>query len=111
MMTATAVLVGACSSGVGSDGPVVGSACDEPLDCAENSVCLLDPADFPDGMCAKVCKTQADCPELTACVDVNGGHCLLACGAGATCREGIICRAKRNKGDSLDSEVCINDDN
>ncbi len=113
LLTATvagAVLVGSCSSGVGPDGPVVGSACAEQLDCAVGSACLTDPDDFPDGMCATVCKTQADCPELTRCVDVSGGYCLLDCAGGAACRAGIGCRAKRNKGDSLESQVCINDD-
>ncbi len=106
-----AAAIGACSSGVGPDGPVVGSGCEEPLDCANGSACLLDSADFTGGMCAKACKTQVDCPELTACVDVQGGYCLLSCGPGVACRGGIGCRAKRNKGDSFDSQVCINDDN
>ena len=109
--TAASVAIGACSSGVGPDGPVVGSACEEQLDCAAGSACLDNVDDFPDGMCAKACKAQADCPEETACVDVQGGYCLLSCGAGSSCRAGIGCRAKRNKGDSQDSQVCINDDN
>ncbi len=104
-----AAIVGACSSGVGPDGPVVGSACEEQLDCAIGSACLLDPKDFPDGMCAKACKTQVDCPEETRCVDVSGGYCLLSC-EGSGCGAGVGCRAKRNKGDSLQSQVCINDD-
>lgn len=106
-----AVLIGACSSGVGPDGPVVGSECEEQLDCAAGSACLLNTDDFPGGMCAKSCRTQADCPEDTACVDVAEGYCLLQCGGASSCRAGIGCRAKRNKGDSMDSQVCINDDN
>lgn len=109
-MGIASVLIGSCSSGVGPDGPVVGSACAEQLDCANGSACLMDPDDFPNGMCAKACKTQADCPELSSCVDVNGGYCLLSCDAGTSCTTGIACRAKRNKGDSLESQVCINDD-
>jgi hypothetical protein len=107
---AAAIVIGACSSGVGPDGPVVGSACEEQLDCADGSVCLLEMEDFPDGMCGKACKTQADCPEETACVDVQGGFCLLSCSGTSSCRAGIACRAKRNKDDSLESDVCINDD-
>jgi hypothetical protein len=104
------IAIGACREGVGPEGPEVGAACDEALDCAAGSVCLLDPADFPGGMCSSPCKNQDECPEGSACVAVGNGQCVLGCAEGAGCREGLRCKAKRNQVGSDESQVCINDD-
>jgi hypothetical protein len=105
-----AAVIGACSDAVGPDGPVVGSACEETLDCANGSTCLTDPEDFPGGMCSHPCKTQGECPEGSACVTVGNGQCVLACPDGTGCRDGLGCKAKHNQADSGESQVCINDD-
>lgn len=93
------VALGACGSGVGNDGAIVGGACAVNNECDIDSRCLTG-AGFPGGYCARTCTSDEDCPEGSACADEEGGVCMVACGGSGECRsdEGYECveRAARD---------------
>lgn len=99
-------VVGCGNGGVGTDGDVVGGACDAAGGCAGGSFCIVE-GDFPGGTCSIMCDSQADCPSGSACVTENGGVCLLACESNGDCREGYACEEKSAPGDGH-AFVCIN---
>src|SRR5262245_26017825 len=59
---------------------IVGGACRDAFDCAPGAQCERG-GDFPEGTCTLPCRDHLDCPRGTACVDVHGGMCLIACGS------------------------------
>ncbi len=104
---ALALSVGAVACGgdsVGPTGVTVGGPCAAATDC--DQTCL---SAWPDGTCVVSCDTDADCPDNTHCIDMNGGICLLACQSNADCRPGYECDGERNKGHGGDSLICKGD--
>ena len=102
--TFLALVVAACTSGVGFDGPVVGGPCAYNADCEFR--CATD-GDFPQGTCIKPCNTDDDCPDTTFCINKDGGICLLGCEVPSDCRGGYTCKGKENRGHGGESLVCI----
>jgi hypothetical protein len=100
------LFVGACGSGVGNDGDLVGGACQENRECAER---CQQGGDFPDGTCTVACNDDFDCPGGTACIDTEGGICLLLCNYDNDCRRNYECSGESRKGHSGDATVCIDD--
>lgn len=84
----------------------VGSACRSDVDCVRGARCEKG-GDFPDGTCTFACRVHEDCPAGSACVDVRGGLCLIACGSDPYCRPGYRCRDRDDRGDPGESRVCI----
>ena len=86
---------------------VDGGACRTDLDCAPGAHCERA-GPFPDGTCTLQCRDHFDCPRGTACVDVHGGVCLIACGGDLHCRDRYHCKARDDRGgDRGESMVCI----
>lgn len=85
---------------------IVGGACRDAFDCAPGVDCERG-GDFPDGTCTLPCRSHRDCPGGTACVDVRGGLCLIACTNDLHCRERYACRARDSRGERGESFVCI----
>lgn len=72
-------------AGCGIDSDVsrqIGARCEATDDCDDR--CLRGD-DYPDGFCSRSCLVDADCPDGTACVDDDGGVCLVACPDDAAC--------------------------
>jgi hypothetical protein len=84
----------------------VGSACRSSVDCAPGAQCESG-GDFPDGTCTFECRNHSECPHGSACVDVHGGICLVACGSDPFCRPGYRCRERKDRGAPGESRVCI----
>jgi hypothetical protein len=88
------LLLAAC--GVSSDvSRTIGARCDEMDDCAER---CLPTDDYPGGFCSLSCLDDADCPDGTACIDDDGGVCLVPCTGDDGCEylgEGWGCAARR----------------
>ncbi len=103
---AGAFMMPACSDGVGTNGGLVGGACERNNDCDEE--CLTG-GDFPEGTCSVSCRDDNECPSGTNCVDKEGGVCLLTCERPSDCRGGYTCKGEDNKGHSGESLVCIKD--
>ena len=85
---------------------IVGGACRGDLDCAPGVRCEHG-GSFPDGTCALPCRDHLDCPAGTACVDVAGGVCLVACVSDFDCRVSYRCRSRDDRDDNGESRVCI----
>ena len=97
-----------CSGGVGLDGPLVGGSCRDDRDCDVESRCLKGKR-FPEGTCALPCRDSRDCPATTACVDREGGVCLLMCELRQDCRLGYDCDRERLR-EGGQEQVCVADD-
>ncbi len=95
-------LFGCGSSGVGTDGDLVGGPCSANGDCVDR--CINDP-DFPSGTCTLSCVDDGDCPDGTLCVDEAGGTCLLQCDLASDCRIGYRCDTKDRR--ALPGEVLV----
>jgi hypothetical protein len=91
---------------VGNYGVLVGGECRDSRDC--DDVCLRG-GDFPDGTCSVECRDDRDCPRGTACIDKQGGVCLLLCDRNADCRHRYQCDDQRRRGHSGHEYVCIDD--
>jgi hypothetical protein len=99
-------LAGGCSGGVGNDGGLVGGDCRDNADCTERCV---RGGDFPDGTCTIDCNDDIDCPRGTACVEREGGICLLLCDFDRDCRPSYACEPISRHGHSGSASVCIDD--
>lgn len=101
------VVLGACGSGVGNDGVIVGGDCSVSRECDVDSRCLTG-EDFPGGYCAKSCTSDDQCPEGSACVAELGGVCLVSCTSAAECRseEGYDCVERPARGAVGTVNVC-----
>jgi hypothetical protein len=84
---------------------VVGSECGRDIDCAPGVQCEHG-KEFGDGTCTFACRDHFDCPGGAACIDSNGGVCLVACYDDSYCRPGFHCKAKHNRAHGGDSLVC-----
>jgi hypothetical protein len=100
------LLLGACGSGVGNEGDLVGGPCRDDRECARTCV---TGGDFPDGTCTVACNDDFDCPSGTACIDKEGGICLLLCNFDSDCRRGYECEDESRRGHSGKATVCIDD--
>jgi hypothetical protein len=90
-----AILLGALIACGGADvSRLLGAQCDVTAECDDR--CLAPGNDYPDGFCTLDCSSNAECPEDSDCVDLEGGVCLFTCnvaedcvflGPGWTCRE------------------------
>lgn len=70
------VIVAAC----GVSSPVsreLGARCDDKDECDER--CLVGER-YPGGLCSLSCIRDDDCPDGSACIEVEGGVCLPGCG-------------------------------
>jgi hypothetical protein len=95
-----------CDDGVGNDGRFIGGPCDGDRDCSSSSRCVRG-GDFPDGTCTISCRDDFDCPSGTACIDREGGICLLLCDFDRDCRPRYDCKPRSRRGHSGDATVCI----
>ena len=97
-----------CGDGgsVGNSGDLVGGPCDDDSDCASASYCQHGGA-FPDGTCTQKCAVQAHCPPGTACVEKEGGICLLLCRFQEDCRLEYRCKSTKRIEDDGNDMVCI----
>ena len=98
---------GAICNSVGREGRLVGGSCSAQEACDEAARCLQG-GDFPDGTCAKPCETNADCPANTACVDMDGGVCLLTCRNDEDCRDEYDCE-EVDTPEGGEADVCLDD--
>jgi hypothetical protein len=85
---------------------IVGGACRSDIDCAPGASCQRG-GDFPSGTCTLPCATHFDCTNGTACIDIQGGICLVACANDSYCRAGYKCKSKHDRDGNGDSPVCI----
>ena len=97
----------ACEA-VGTQGRTVGGPCTGDADCAEDSRCLRSDG-FPEGTCALACERHGDCPDQTACVEEEGGVCLLRCRNDEDCRDDYDCEDIDDATGSEESDVCFSD--
>jgi hypothetical protein len=97
---------GACASGVGNTGTLVGAACTADAECEQR---CEQGGDYPEGICTSSCDSDETCPAQTHCINKDGGICLLGCELSSDCRGGYSCEGKENKARSGDSLVCISD--
>ena len=100
-----AALAGCSSDNVGPGGSTVGGPCTSSSQC--DSVCQQG-GDYPQGECTVACRSDADCPDTTFCIDKENGICMLGCSLPADCRGGYSCEGKQNKTTGGDSLVCVN---
>lgn len=107
MLVLACMLAAACGDDefVGPYG-LVGGPCGSDFDCAPGIRCERG-GEFPQGTCTLPCRGHYDCPIGTACVDVKGGVCLVACLRPFDCRPGYDCKAKDNRDGPGDAFVCI----
>jgi hypothetical protein len=91
---------------VSNHGALVGGACVDSRDC--EGVCLRG-GRFPEGTCSVECRDDEDCPLGTACIDREGGVCLLLCDRHGDCRGGYSCDDQDRRGRGGQEYVCIND--
>jgi hypothetical protein len=100
----------ASAVGCGDDdyGPyeIVGGQCRSNAECAPGADCQRG-GDFPDGTCTLPCNSHIDCTAGTACIDTQGGICLVACANDSYCRAGYKCKTKHDRDGRGDSLVCI----
>lgn len=98
----------ACGRDSGDIDGFIGAACTRNSDCDER--CYDDQGSFPGGFCSVACRSDADCPSDTACVDKAGGVCMFLCSAFDCGRLGAPwrCKDKDNIGGGKDN-VCIGD--
>ena len=61
----------------------------------------------PYSIVGTACRDHLDCPAGTACVDVEGGICLVACASDLDCRVSYRCRERNDRDDQGESLVCI----
>ena len=99
------LMPGCGDDGVGASGSVVGGPCASTDACAAGSFCVTG-GDFPDGTCTVSCRSDPECPEGTACVDKQGGVCLLACLYPQDCRAGYTCKGEDRAFGGGDALVC-----
>jgi hypothetical protein len=101
------VVLGACGSGVGNEGVIVGGDCVVSRECDVDSRCLTG-EDFPGGYCARSCDSDDQCPEGSACVDEAGGVCMVSCASSGECRseEGYDCVELTARGAGGTATVC-----
>lgn len=96
-----------CAPEVGNDGDVVGGGCVVSSECAPESQCRTG-GEWPEGYCAKLCESDADCPEGSVCTG-DGNFCLVDCSGGEPCRteDGYECVAREGRGGPVgDVMVC-----
>lgn len=91
---------------VGFDSGLVGGDCKKDKDCVDR---CLGGKDFPKGTCSVACDEDADCPDFTRCIEVEGGRCLLSCEDSDECRDGYGCFDRDRHGHDGDAYVCIHD--
>jgi hypothetical protein len=84
----------------------VGLACRGDVDCAPGVSCEHG-KEFGDGMCTYPCRDHFDCPGGSACVDVSGGSCLVACVDDSWCNPGFHCKKRGDRIKPGESFVCI----
>jgi hypothetical protein len=104
---------GSCAS-VGNDGRVVGGSCGDVNPCDAGSTCLGEggggDGDFPGGTCSTTCQATADCPDGSACVQVDGDpQCVLTCDGEDSCRNNYDCEGRDNVGSDGETRVCMGD--
>ena len=99
-----AVVLTACGGDVGNNGDLVGGPCHNGHDCVDE---CAKGKDFPDGTCTVSCSEDHDCPDGTACVDKEGGICLLVCHHDDECRSAYSCKSTKREGHGGDTDVCI----
>lgn len=85
---------------------IVGGACRFDGDCAPGARCERG-GDFPDGTCTLPCNNHLDCVEGTACIDTQGGICLVSCAYDSYCRLEYKCKDKKDRDGRGSSLVCI----
>jgi hypothetical protein len=85
---------------------IVGGACRGNIDCAPGADCQRG-GDFPDGTCTLPCNSHLDCISGSACIDTQGGICLVACADNSYCRPGYKCKTKDDRDRRGKSLVCI----
>lgn len=101
------MLATACGgNSVGNDGDLVGGSCRDSGNCAD--ICLSG-GDWPEGMCSVACRDDFDCPSETACIDDEGGVCLLLCDFDTDCRRGYECDDESRRGHPGNATVCVKD--
>jgi hypothetical protein len=65
---------------------------------------------FPDGLCSLDCEQDDDCPDGSACADLEGGVCLFSCQADPDCDflgAGWRCHDQPERGGGGPVSVCI----
>jgi hypothetical protein len=101
-----AFAAGACS--LSSDvSRELGARCDDLDECDDR--CLRGNR-FPGGFCSASCDDDDDCPDDAACVDVDGGVCLINCSQAAECEflgADWTCSAEPSGGGDDEVRVCI----
>ncbi len=103
------ILASACSRSPGEIDSYIGDTCVRDSDC--DSRCYQDNQDFPGGFCSISCRSDADCPSDTACIDKAGGVCLFLCtevDCAAALGPGWHCSDKERVTGGKDN-VCIGD--
>jgi hypothetical protein len=76
--------LGSCGGTIaGPNSTIVGAACTADSQCGEQ--CLDNERHFPGGMCTVACRTDADCPSGSVCIDEEGGVCIVTCRVDADC--------------------------
>ncbi len=71
------LILTACGRDSGDIDSFIGASCGRDSDCDER--CYQDPDSFPGGFCSIACRSDADCPSDTACIEKAGGVCLYLC--------------------------------
>lgn len=85
LVFALTLALGGCASEVGNDGAKVGGSCVVSGECTNDSVCRTG-EDWPGGYCAQGCDTNEDCADGALCSELEGGICIVECGATGDCR-------------------------
>jgi hypothetical protein len=84
----------------------IGLTCRGDLDCAPGVSCEHG-KEFGDGTCTYPCRDHIDCPGGSACVDVQGGSCLVACVDVSWCTPGFHCKKRGDRIKPGESFVCV----
>ena len=107
LVLAFSLFGGACVSGVGPNGGVVGSTCSQNSQCANE--CITGDNHYPGGYCTVPCVNDSQCPANTACIDDHGGICAFACRTNDDCApfgRGFVCDARDRHGAAGGTLVC-----
>jgi hypothetical protein len=99
-------LASACGNEVGIEGTVVGGDCAVNAECDIEAQCRTG-EDWPAGYCARLCATDADCPEGSVCTD-DGNFCLQSCETDDECRvdDRYACTTRLGRPVGAEVSVC-----
>ena len=106
-MILAGLLLAGCGGGVGAAGALVGAACDVDSQCVHR--CVRGDSHYPGGLCSLTCRSDADCPGGSSCVDDANGICAVNCLANDNCAgfgRGFSCDDVDRVGGGPKATVC-----